>query len=333
MLQDGGLAMLYDQPRHQAGSHDSQMPIQILHPDAKRRRSMGDDAEEFDESGETSDSVDPDETIDVVDSKLQGVSQLIGNHLTVAFPADSLTRTSHENKFNKFELQGSKNTTSKHDEDEKLDVIATVAVDMLEAGASAGEKKAKKLSQIMMKKIKERVNKKLKDIPDIVAKKLAQKSSIKLISIDQDPKGQKIIVGLAPNSGLDSKDVSQLLTHIKPKPQHHPAEPVNKPPVSPRPQPTLPSMSVGEASPGVEPINERDTNGVTEVIDDDNGFRNYDIDTEKAALQEAYRPARRANAPMLASIRRPWSPMMATAPSIPMQSSATFQALSQEDEI
>lgn len=333
VLQDGGLAMLYDQPRHQS-SQDSQMPIQIQHPDANRRRSMGEDADESIESGEESDIVDPDETIDVVDSKLQGVSQLIGNHMTVAFP-HTLMRKNH-NEPHKLDFHESKNKTTDYDEDEKLDVIATVAVDMLEAGASVGQKKAKKISHIMMKKIKERVNKKLKEMPDIVAKKLAQKSSIKLISIDQDPKGQKLIVGLAPGSELEQKDVSKLI-HMKPLTgaKHHQAESVNKPHVSARPQPTVPTMSVGEASPNVEPIN---SDG-TEVIDNDDGYLGFsqrdDIDVEKASIQapspSELRPARHANGPMLAYFRRPLSPMMGTSPSIPMKSSA-FQT-SQEDEI
>lgn len=369
VLQNGALATLYHRPTDGSG------PIQIPHPDTQRRRSMGpsDDNEDTEVDDEQSDvnssnsDIDHEQTIDVLNSKLQGVSQLVGNHLTIPISSHSLGKLSKDalNHLTGLQKQQQTNKNLTHENDEKLDVIATVAVDMLEAGASAGSKKAKKLSKLVIDKLKKKVNMKLKEVPDIVAKKLSQNSSNGQIFIDRDPKGHSMVLGFTGNSAqikhkhkfahhpVQQTDQSKFQAQFESSNQNE-AQTENKP-ISVGSHPNLPArpasaqnagpqlnkpepVSALEASPNVSPVNEVDEDDLDEsfgeIIDNDDGYMDNQSPSPSSSSDAISTSAGRAennrreelNGAMLASLRRPLSSMASISPSIPLPHRARFHS-------
>lgn len=114
--------------------------------------------------------IDHDQTIDILNSKMESVAQLIGaNHITVP-----LIRTRGA-----IDLAKEPNNDNYEEaaENEQMDLFATIAVDALEKGVIVGEKKIKKVSHLVMDKLKHKVGAKLHDLPELIATHLSQKSA------------------------------------------------------------------------------------------------------------------------------------------------------------
>lgn len=193
VLQDGKLATLFQ--RHPQHPSNGPIPIQV-------QRSFGEQVYRRDDppgsslasgvGGEESVKAQPqsqphriidhDQTIDIVDAKLQGVSQLVGNHITFELP-----NLSHETN----------SSYSGPNIDHKVDILATVARDAIQTGAQIGEAKLKKAGT-MLNGLKKKVSQKLHELPRIIGDNLRSKSSVGQVFLDHV--GRKIIIVADANS-------------------------------------------------------------------------------------------------------------------------------------
>lgn len=137
--------------------------------------------------------VDHEQTIDILNSKLNAVSQLIGDHVTIDLPNQSIqVAPQGQTAPSGGEAAPSQRATvastiadvaeapHRLSNADKLDVIATVAADALQVGAHAGLKKAGAL----LGKLRGKVSQKLRDLPEIVEAKLRAKSSAGQVFLD-----------------------------------------------------------------------------------------------------------------------------------------------------
>jgi len=175
VLQDGGLATLYQ--RHQAADD---LPTQVQpSPHAQPRVATLGVHEPF----ERKQRVNHDETIEILDSKMNGVSHLVGDHITIELPDHRL----HEGQVHPMGI-----AATGPDYHEKLDVLATVAADAIQTGAQVGEIKLKKAG-VLLDKLKNKVSLKLHELPSMIEAKLRSKSSMGRIFLDEQAQQQVVV--------------------------------------------------------------------------------------------------------------------------------------------
>lgn len=143
--------------------------------------------------------IDQDQTIDVLNAKLQPVSQIIGDHITIdladqSIPLESLSSGGQPTtkSADGFVSDGLQQFMPTKMDRHRLDVLATVAVDALHAGAKVGEAKLHKAAGIVMQKLRNKVSQKLRELPHIVEEKLKSKSAMAQSLIDEA--GSRIVV-------------------------------------------------------------------------------------------------------------------------------------------
>lgn len=154
--------------------------------------------------------IDHNSTIEVLDSKMQSVSKLIGDHLTVALQDHNLGGATNTKADNTNDEQNRDSAA-----DERLDIIATVAVDAIAAGAQVGEAKLKKAG-VFLDKLKNKVAAKLHDLPSIIGAKLRAKSSTGQVFLDQYGNKIQLIDELASTiSSHDSTNEQPNVSNAK----------------------------------------------------------------------------------------------------------------------
>lgn len=163
VLQDGRLATLYQRAlQHPA---NSRLPVQVRANQLVQRRDEN-------SNSVSTQTVDHSQTIQVVDSHSQPVSNLVGDHVTVELSDQSKAST--------------ESSTSHVDPtDDKLDVLATIAVDAIQLGAQTGGAKLRKVGNLVLDKLKSKVNAKLHELPKIIEAKLQAKSTVGQMFIEQ----------------------------------------------------------------------------------------------------------------------------------------------------
>lgn len=194
-MQDGRLANLYQrQPNHPANTQ-TPIPVDV---DGSHERA----------ASESLPIIDHDQTIEVIDNKRRAKLMLVGNHLTVPLPHHELEGTSPGQKHRHQIVQ----TDAEDPLDDKLDILATVAVDALQAGSELAELKLKKAG-VLLSKLKKKVTAKLHELPDIIESNLRAKSSVGQIFLDEA--GHKFMLvedelDDTENSGRPSSDTKEL---------------------------------------------------------------------------------------------------------------------------
>lgn len=200
VLQDGRLVTLYQ--RHSNHPSNVQTPIHVQVPNqASIQQETGSGKQPVEQPSQqrqltsqpslpilasvpnqtNNRDIDHDQTIDILDSKLQGVSQLVGDHITIALPGG----INHQGEST---IVGS-SKNSNEDDDGDLEVLATVAKDALQAGAQLSESKLRKAG-VMLGSLRKKVTQKLRDLPNIIGENLRSKSSAGQVFLDRA--GQKI---------------------------------------------------------------------------------------------------------------------------------------------
>lgn len=172
VMQDGRLATLYQRhPNHPA---NTQTPIPVNVDGSQRAAS------------EMVPVINHDETIEVIDAKKRAKLMLVGSHLTVPLPDHELEGTVPSQKHH----QQVAHTDSSDLSDDKLDVLATVAVDAIQAGSEIAELKMKKAG-ILLSKLKSKVSAKLHELPSIIESNLRDKSTVGQMHLDGE--GNKVL--------------------------------------------------------------------------------------------------------------------------------------------
>lgn len=186
VLQDGRLATLYQRNRHHPAHVRApiqvQPPIQVVSQPIHRRDEQSSTngaqltpAPSGIQTNVNNQHIDHDQTIDILNSKLNGVSQLIGDHITVELPL-------HEGSTASNQHHGGSGF------DEKLEILGTIATDAVEEGANLSEAKLRKVGGIIVNKLKAKVQQKLRELPDIIGAKLRAKSSVGQLILDKPGK-------------------------------------------------------------------------------------------------------------------------------------------------
>lgn len=228
VLQDGRLANLYQ--RHPEHPDNVRLPIQVSPASGLQRRDEQPKVVVTGPAPQDSIMVNQNSTIEILDSKLQTVSHLIGDHLTLTLPPQLLVSNGTDHQHMHIDA---------HDlsEDEKLEILATIAKEALQAGTEAGEAKLKKLTP-MMDKLKAKVSQKLHELPGFIESKIRAKSSAGKVLLSHT--GDKIQV--VEESDVESQQAQQQFNKESASVQAAPTQPL-----SPQPQ-ALPPQPLSQAS-------------------------------------------------------------------------------------
>lgn len=182
VMQDGRLANLYQRhPNHPANTQ-TPTPIRV-------------DGSQVRAASKSLPVIDQDETIEVVDDKKRAKLMLVGNHMTIPLPNHELEGTSPSQKGHNHhkDLESDADSTDSSElEDEKLDVLATVAVDAMQAGTVIADMKLKKAA-VMLSKLKDKVSAKLHELPGIVESNLRAKSTLGKMFVDESGHKVKLV--------------------------------------------------------------------------------------------------------------------------------------------
>lgn len=165
VLQDGRLATLYR--RNQQHPRNVDTPVQVWAPgELHRRDEVSSGISSIEKVPTRLVSSATDQTIEILNSKNQGVSQLVGDHMTVSLPSlTSASQTSNRESYDKLSR------------DDRVAILATIAADSLHNGVQMAGPKLQQAGH-MLEKLKSQVGKKLQQLPGIIEAKLRAKSSV-----------------------------------------------------------------------------------------------------------------------------------------------------------
>lgn len=158
--------------------------------------------------------IDHDQTIDILNGKLQGVSQLVGDHVTIAIPGDFNSKV------------GSSSANASHPNIsgaiEKLGILATVAKDAVQAGTRLSDSDFRQAGALL-RVMKKKVGSKLRDLPSIIRNNLRNKSSAGQAFVDHASRKVEIVNNGSQNetsiSTLQQQNLWPLQQQIIPKQQ------------------------------------------------------------------------------------------------------------------